>query len=274
VIHFEECAIIGGSGFIGKNLSRLLAEHRVSTNLLNSSSDKADYRNINAQVVFIAAPQALKWWANLNPAEDSKHIDKLIDNLSYMENSNVVLFSTIDVMKKSIWSNETTNEFEETEAYGLNRRKLELFCTELFPDLHIIRLPALVGVGLKKNVFFDLVNQNQLEKIDLRSTYQWYVLDHLVYDIQKVLKSDLNVVNLVSEPLPTFELVEKVFPELLEALQKTSNNSSISATHYDFKSKHADLWREDSSGYMFSKEQSINALIDHRRAFWTGNNED
>jgi len=274
MIHFQACAIIGGSGFIGKNLSRLLAEHGVTTNILNSSSEKVDYRNICEQVVFIAAPQALKWWANLNPAEDRKHIDKLIENLGCIQNSKVVLFSTIDVLKKSISSSETTNEFEEIEAYGLNRRRLELSCTELFTDLHIIRLPALVGAGLKKNVFFDLVNQNQLEKIDLRSTYQWYVLDHLINDIQKVLKNDLNVVNLVSEPLPTFELVEKVFPELLQALQKTSNNISISAMHYDFKSKHADLWREDSSGYMFSKEESINALIDHRRTFWIGNNED
>ena len=60
MIHFEDCAIIGGSGFIGKNLSRLLGEHGVTTNILNSSSEKVDYRNICEQVVFIAAPQALK----------------------------------------------------------------------------------------------------------------------------------------------------------------------------------------------------------------------
>mgnify|MGYP002224763577 CR=1 FL=1 len=41
-------------------------------------------------------------------------------------------------------------------AYGRNRLQLERWVREDYPNALIVRLPALYGIGLKKNFLFDL----------------------------------------------------------------------------------------------------------------------
>ena len=76
----------------------------------------------------------------------------------------------------------------------------------------IARLPALFGRGLKKNVIFDLLNDNQVDKINLAASFQWYPVDRLWDDIEVVRVRDLSLVNLFTEPLGTQRIVDGYFP--------------------------------------------------------------
>ena len=85
----------------------------------------------------------------------------------------MVLISTVDVFKNPYLADENTPvEMEGLSAYGLNRRRLELFVQEHFANVLIVRLPGLVGRWLKKNILFDFHNNNQVEKIDSRGVFQ------------------------------------------------------------------------------------------------------
>ena len=62
-----------------------------------------------------------------------------------------VLVSTVDVFKSPIDIDENTKvDVTDLHAYGKNRYKLEQFLKENFTNHLIVRLPGLVGSGLRK----------------------------------------------------------------------------------------------------------------------------
>ena len=95
--------------------------------------------------------------------------------------------------------NTLINE-NKLEPYGLNRRFFEKFIQDKFEDHLIIRLPALVGNGLKKNAIFDLHNKNQISNINNKSFFQFYPVNILWQNIELANKSNLKIVHFNSEP--------------------------------------------------------------------------
>jgi len=65
--------LIGSTGFVGGNLAR---QHRFDA-AVNSRSIASVHRK-RFDTVVCAAPQAQKWWANQNPAEDLAAIERLV----------------------------------------------------------------------------------------------------------------------------------------------------------------------------------------------------
>ena len=97
--------------------------------------------------------------ANRDPVSDERSIDQLMHQLSSIRCKNFILISTIAVLADfSESKSEEADNFETSTAYGVNRRKLEIFCNQKFDSCLIVRLPALFGKGLKKNFIFDMLN--------------------------------------------------------------------------------------------------------------------
>lgn len=65
---------------------------------------------------------------------------------------------------------------------------------EHFPTFFTVRLPGLVGPGLRKNVLFDFLNDNNLHAIDSRGIFQFYPMVNLWYDIKTALGADMDLV--------------------------------------------------------------------------------
>ena len=147
-------ALIGYSGFVGSHLHRA---HEFGA--LFNSSNMAMSRGQGFELAVCAAAPASMWAANRDPEADERLIDRLIDQLSGFEARSFVLISTIAVLGDvAAGLDEDTENFEETLAYGRNRRMLERACRSLFDTCVIVRLPALFGTGLKKNFVFDILN--------------------------------------------------------------------------------------------------------------------
>src|SRR5262249_30516687 len=124
-----------------------------------------------------------------------------------------VLISTIDVYPFTRDADEGLDpQGLPNHAYGTHRLQFEAFVRDCFPEALIIRLPALFGPGLRKNVLFDLLNGNQLELINPDSRFQWYPLERLPHDLALAQASGLRLVNLFTEPVPTRSILERFFP--------------------------------------------------------------
>ena len=146
-------ALIGSTGFVGGHLS---AQHAFGAGSNSRTISETSGRAFDT-VVCAAAPGSMME-ANRFPDRDADRIGGLIDHLSRIEARRFVLVSTIAVFADFAAADENAEGFQETTAYGVNRRALERACAERFDQCLVVRLPALFGAGLKKNFLFDILN--------------------------------------------------------------------------------------------------------------------
>ena len=91
----------------------------------------------------------------------------------------------------------------QTLAQGADFASLWRQSARRFPAALIVRLPALFGPGLKKNVVFDMLHENRLDLVHQDGRFQFYDLAHLTADIARAEQAGLTLLNLASEPLTT-----------------------------------------------------------------------
>ena len=60
-----------------------------------------------------------------------------------------------------------------------NRLRFESFLRAHCEDTKVVRLPGLFGVGLKKNLIFDAINNKDLSGFHPESTFQWFDMTEL-----------------------------------------------------------------------------------------------
>jgi nucleoside-diphosphate-sugar epimerase len=244
-------ALIGHSGFVGGNL---LA--RRSYDSVFRSSDIDTIRGCEFGHVVCAGIQAKKWWANLHPVEDLASIERLLHPLSEIRAERFTLISTIDVYPSPRGVDEDTPiEAEGHHAYGLHRLQVEKRIMEMFPQVLVLRLPGLFGPGLKKNVIYDLIHDNNLHQVHPGGVFQYYDLRRLADDIDHAWSMGCSVLNVSSEPAGTIEIRDRYFPG------KDPGGTGAAPSGYDMHSKHAAAWG-GTGGYLYSKEQVLSDLGD------------
>jgi len=242
-------ALIGYSGFVG---STLLKQCHFESLYRSMNLNEIEGKYFN-KVVCAAAP-AQKWIANREPEADLKKIEGLIAHLKSMSCKIFILISTVDVFKNPDGVDEDTpvDEFG-LHAYGLHRRLLEKFVESHFPCHLIVRLSGLIGPGLRKNVIFDFLNNNDIHTIDSRSVFQFYPMVNLWYDIQIALNAGLKLIHLTAEPITVADIFVQGFGKPFE--QTHVNSPAI----YDMRTKHAQIF--DTSGqYQYSRRETIQAV--------------
>lgn len=211
-------ALIGHTGFVG---GHLLAQAGGFDRLYNS-------RNIGElagsfELLVCAGVRAEKWLANKEPRSDWQGIERLIDCLGRVRVRELILISTVDVFRAPCAVDEDAPiELDGLHAYGRNRFLLERFVQDRFAT-RIVRLPGLFGSGLKKNVVFDLLHGNQVERIDPGGVFQFYDLRRLWDDIERVRQAGLKLAHLVTEPVAVGDLAREAFGiELRQTPQSAS----------------------------------------------------
>lgn len=240
-------ALVGHTGFVGSNLKK---QYDFDDFYNSKNIDDIQYKTYDL-IVFAGVP-AVKWMANKEPENDLKIIEALQNILKTITAKQFILISTIDVypLTKDYDENFECNSLEN-HAYGKHRLLFENFCQTQFKNCVVMRLPGLFGDGIKKNVIYDLMNDNCLEMINVDSSFQYYFLDHLWVDIQKAIEKNIKLLNLFTEPISTKTIVNKFFQEKLNHI----GSNKVPEMHYNLYTKYAKFWGKDK--YLYDKDEVL-----------------
>ena len=237
--------IIGNRGFVGGNLSLHIRNARGA-----GRAEIASLAGNTFSDIYCAAPQAKKWWANQNPDLDRQEVVNLIAACRQIDcTGSFVLFSTIDIYDPPYGKTERDLPGSDTHPYGANRFFLEQCILEHYgAKAKVVRLPALVGNGLKKNIIYDLINDNNVEQINPNSSFQWFNLSCIGEILRIADQIPPGVINVVTEPIPTADLVRAWFAKDLNRL-----NWEAPSVGYDVQTIHG----KSGSPYLYSKEEVL-----------------
>lgn len=216
--------IIGSTGFVGQQLLRILPD--VTT---IGRSDVANRILYPIQVLYIAAPGAMKWQIDAEPLEDLAEVQRLTSYIKQLRPQRVYLFSTIDVFSDRSNCSESSKRIQ-SPSYGGNRTYFEDSLLNMDTETYVRRLGGLFGPGLKKNLIFDLIHrrEDQLLKYNPNSRFQYLSLDSSVRLSLSTLLDGHRIVNIVGEPISAGSIAGK-YRNLL--------SSSAPEVHYDVKTE-------------------------------------
>ena len=243
-------AIVGHTGFVGGNLIR---QHAFGATY--NSRNIAEIAGQQFGTLVFAGAQGKKWWANQNPEADWAGIQSALDAMATTKADRVILISTIDVVPPVTGADESFDcASQPNHAYGENRLRLEVALRDLFGDIAVVRLPGLTGHDLRKNIIYDLVHDNMVDKIDPASRFQFYDLERLWQDIGTMSAAGLGLVHLVTEPVLTSDILARYFPDAVVGTPPASGSPS-----YDFRTRHAAVFG-GHGGYIYDAEEALRRI--------------
>lgn len=237
-------ALIGHSGFVGGLLDRTgTFDGRFN------SKNVEDLAGGEWDEVVCAGMPAEKWRANRDPEGDAAALERLWGALGATTARRVVLLSTVDVFDPPVEADEETAP-TATHTYGANRAELERRVLERFDDASVVRLPALYGPGLKKNALYDLLHGGP-SPAPRGAEFQWYDLERLPADLEVVAAQGLRLVQLVVEPVPMGDIVDRCFAgaEIAEG----------GGARYDLRTRHAEPFG-GRGAYVEGRDASLEGL--------------
>lgn len=244
---FNKTALIGYTGFVGSNLF-----YDYSFTDIYNSKNIHEIANKSYDCIVCCGISAKKWYANLHPEEDIKQINDLINNLKLVQTNKFILISTIDIYDKidaELDEDYFPNINYNNHYYGKHRLYVEHFVKLTFNDYHIVRLPGLFGFGLRKNIIYDYLT-NSLKEININSSFQWYFLSDLFNDINDIVKKNIKITNLFTEPIKNNDLVDIFIKYKNHNIDQVEHNQ----VNYNMLTKY------NYSGYYYTKENILNKL--------------
>lgn len=257
-------AIVGYSGFVGSNLLQFY-----KFDYFYNSKNFVDAKNKSFDTIFFCGVPAVKWYSNKYPDEDNKVIDELKSIIDTISVNKIILISTIDVYDnvENQLDEDSNINFNENHTYGKNRFLFEEYIKNRYENYYIIRLPALFGKGLKKNIIYDLINNNNVNDIPLNSMFQWYYLDWLKNDIDIILKNNIRICNFFTKPIHTNKIIE-LFKDIYQIdykfkIEYLGNNSQM--RKYDTCTKYSNLFnnKDGSIKYIRNENDVLNSLTEY-----------
>lgn len=244
--------LIGNTGLIGTTLKDTI-KFDYEFNSKNLEELLSLPIDTSQAELYLACLPATKWLVNQDPQADLNNIFKILNIITKREYGNIILYSTIDVYNNvPLEANEDYEISITAPSYGSNRYLFEnlIKTTVKYKNLLVLRLPALFGKHIKKNIIYDLLNNNEIHKIKYNSTYQWYNLDRLVDDTNNCLYStrEFQCINLFPEPIFTSELLE------IFQVSKEDIENNLDPIIYNYKCKTA------PTGYITSKQEILDEI--------------
>ena len=149
-------ALVGHTGFVGSNIYDAAGGQ---IDAAYNSKNIGEAFGTCPDLLIYAGLRAEKYLAENDPQKDMGLIVQAQENIAKINPRKLVLISTVDVFCKPKGVDENSVvETDSRHAYGCHRYQLEKWVREKYTDAAIVRLPALFGKNIKKNLIYDCIN--------------------------------------------------------------------------------------------------------------------
>jgi hypothetical protein len=237
--------LIGNTGLVGQTL-----KESINFDFEYNSKSIHSYSPPDGCDLYLSCLPSTKWLINKDTKTDIETVIEIIKLIGDVKYKNVYVISTIDVYGNSpVGVDEDFEPIFKDFSYGSNRYLFEKMVVKHlnYENAKIFRLPALFSKNIKKNILYDLINNNNLESINSNSSFQWYNLNNLTKDIEILSHQYPNemIFNLFTEPIESMDIIN-LFPHNINKVSHL--NTKII---YDFTTKF------NKTGYHNTKEQVL-----------------
>lgn len=203
-------AIIGSTGVVGQCLL-----DQINFDIKLSRKNVKELIDLNIDKIYVAAPSGDRYLINHGKGNDEHDFEQIKKFLSHTKPKKIFLVSTVDSI------------VDPTSRYGGNRLAMEQWVKSNFHDYYILRLSTLISKFIKKNILYDLKNQQFIGDINIQSQTQWCSPDDTLYYFNKMVENEIREFDLVSEPILHKDILEKFYPEYLKETTKCSSTTAI-----------------------------------------------
>lgn len=187
---------------------------------------------------------------------------KLIGGIGEARIERLTYVTSLDLIEAAGHENNRVAPAEETSYEGI-LAGLADFLELHFGRVLTIRVGELVGLEENKPGWsvlgeFEAAKQgNRKPKAGLLTRHQFYPVSRIAQDADTAWGCGLSSVNLVSDPLTTFELAERFFPELVDSLPVAKEQDPVGSMR---TSLHAVCWNDVNMDYPIDRESLMESL--------------
>ena len=165
--------IVGGRGLTGSAIVKILKEKKLEFKIIQKEN-KEEFFGKKCDVLIFANGNAVKYKANEDPFFDfHASVSSVVEYIHNINSNLFVFLSSIEVYDNPS-SIETTKENvsinkQNLQPYGYHKIIAENYVQKFAKNYLIFRLPALVGVGTRKNPIFDFLHSHKKVMISQNS---------------------------------------------------------------------------------------------------------
>ena len=189
--------IVGGKGLTGSAFVRNLEKKNIEFKIIQKEN-KEEFFGKNCDVLIFANGNAIKYKANEDPFFDFHASISSIAEYTHKINSKLfVLLSSIEVYDQHLSletsKEDTTIDEQNLDPYGYHKFLAEKYVKRFANNYLIFRLPALVGIGTRKNPIYDFLHNHKKVMISPDSQLNVLNTDRIADIVLKII--DKNIQN-------------------------------------------------------------------------------
>ncbi len=165
--------IVGGNGLTGSAFVKNLEKKNIEFKIIQREN-KEEFFGKDCDVLIFANGNAVKYRANEDPFFDfHASVSSIAEYIHKINSKLFVLLSSIEVYDQHL-SLETSKEDtiineQNLEPYGYHKYLVEKYVKRFAKNYLIFRLPALVGIGTRKNPIYDFLHNHKKVMISCNS---------------------------------------------------------------------------------------------------------
>lgn len=186
-------------------------------------------------------------------------VKALIDILHEMKVERMSYITCIDALPAT--GHEDSAPLRDSEeAWLASLLELKDYINLKFGRVLNISLPEVTGTGSDMSIVDMLAStsgSNKTLEAALLERHQLYPMSRIVHDVEKAWACGFSNVNLVPEPVTTFELVETCFPALVDRLPTAKESDPYGSARTSLRSSH---YHDPDSGYIMDKTAVMESI--------------